>query len=31
VLVGDKGRILEQIKELDLPEPIELTVAGESK
>jgi len=29
VLVGDKATILEQIKDLDLPEPEELTVTGE--
>ncbi len=31
VLVGDKGVILKQIKGLDLPEPVELTVTGELK
>ena len=31
VLVGDKGAILEQINDLDLPEPVELTVQGEVK
>ena len=31
VLVGDKRRILEQIEQLDLPEPVELTVTGEPK
>lgn len=29
VLVGDKATILEQIKDLDLPEPEELTVTGD--
>jgi predicted Zn-dependent peptidase len=29
VLVGDKRQIMEQIKSLDLPKPIERTVAGE--
>jgi predicted Zn-dependent peptidase len=29
VLVGDKATILEQIKDLDLPEPQELTVTGD--
>ncbi len=29
VLVGDKAAILEQIKDLDLPEPEELTVTGD--
>lgn len=31
VLVGDKKLILEEIKDLDLPAPIELTVAGDPK
>jgi predicted Zn-dependent peptidase len=31
VLVGDKGQILPQLGELDLPTPIELTVTGEAK
>lgn len=31
VLVGDRGRILEQIKGLDLPEPVELTASGDPK
>ncbi len=31
LLVGDKRLILEQIKGLDLPEPIELTAAGDLK
>ena len=31
VLVGDKGQIMEQLKGLDLPEPVELTVTGDVK
>ncbi len=31
VLVGDRNTILDQLKELDLPQPIELDVSGEPK
>lgn len=31
VLVGDKKTILEQVKDLDLPKPIELTTSGDPK
>jgi predicted Zn-dependent peptidase len=31
VLVGDRQAILDQIKDLDLPQPVELTVTGEPK
>ncbi len=31
VLVGDKRQIIEQLKGLDLPEPVELTVTGDKK
>jgi hypothetical protein len=31
VLVGDKSLILQQTKNLPLPKPVEMTVAGEEK
>ena len=31
VLVGDKSLILEQTKDLPLPKPVEMTVAGEQE
>jgi zinc protease len=31
VLVGDRQTVLDQIQNLDLPAPVELTVSGERK
>jgi predicted Zn-dependent peptidase len=31
VLVGDRQTVLDQIRDLDLPAPVELTVSGERK